>query len=79
MPPIPGDFNNDGKVDNGDYLTWRKANGTNNALPNDNGLGTPIGQAHFDLWRQRFGNTPGAAAVAADWAAVRFPNRQRCC
>ena len=54
--PLPGDFNNDGKVDAGDYMTWRKANGTSNALLNDNGLGTPIGQAHLDLWRQQFGN-----------------------
>jgi autotransporter-associated beta strand protein len=60
--PLPGDFNNDGKVDTGDYLTWRKANGTNTALPNDNGLGTPIGQAHLNLWRQHFGNTPGAGS-----------------
>jgi fibronectin-binding autotransporter adhesin len=60
--PIPGDFNNDGIIDNGDYLTWRKNFGTNNALANDNGLGTPIGQAHLDLWRQHFGNTPGAGS-----------------
>jgi autotransporter-associated beta strand protein len=60
--PIPGDFNNDGVVDNGDYLTWRKNYGTNNVLANDNGLGTPIGQAHWDLWRQHFGSTPGAGS-----------------
>ena len=54
--PLPGDFNNDGKVDAGDYMTSAKANGTSNALLNDNGLGTPIGQAHLDLWRQQFGN-----------------------
>jgi fibronectin-binding autotransporter adhesin len=60
--PLAGDFNNDGKVDAADYLTWRKANGTSNPLPNDNGLGTPIGQAHLSLWRQHFGNTPGAGS-----------------
>ncbi len=48
---VPGDFNNDGKVDAGDYVTWRKNNGTNNALPNDNGLGVPITSAHYDLSR----------------------------
>lgn len=58
--PLPGDFNNDGEVDNGDYLTWRKAYGSNVALANDNGLGTPIGDAHLSLWRQRFGNTSGS-------------------
>lgn len=56
--PLPGDFNNDGKVDNSDYVTWRKNNGANIALPNDNGLGAPIGQAHYDLWRQSYGNIP---------------------
>ncbi len=40
---LPGDFNSDGKVDAADYVTWRKNNGTNNVLANDNGLGTPIG------------------------------------
>ena len=28
----PGDFNNDGKVDAGDYATWRKNNGANATL-----------------------------------------------
>jgi autotransporter-associated beta strand protein len=59
---LPGDFNSDGKVDAGDYVTWRKNNGTNNALANDNGLGTPVGQGHFDLWRANFGNPPGAGS-----------------
>jgi fibronectin-binding autotransporter adhesin len=58
--PLAGDFNSDGKVDNGDYLTWRKAYGSDSALANDNGLGTPIGDAHLVLWRQRFGNTSGS-------------------
>jgi fibronectin-binding autotransporter adhesin len=57
---LAGDFNNDGKVDAGDYLLWRKNNGTNNALPNDNGLGTPIGNGHFNLWRANYGRPPGA-------------------
>jgi hypothetical protein len=59
---INGDFNSDGKVDAGDYDTWRKNNGTNNALANDNGLGTPISVAHYNLWRQNFGKPPGAGS-----------------
>ncbi len=59
---LPGDFNSDGKVDAGDYVSWRKNNGTNNALPNDNGLGTPITSAHYDLWRANFGNPPGSGS-----------------
>jgi hypothetical protein len=61
-PGLPGDFNSDSKVDAGDYATWRKNNGTNNALANDNGLGTPIGPNHFNLWRQNFGNPPGSGS-----------------
>jgi fibronectin-binding autotransporter adhesin len=73
--PLAGDFNNDGKVDAGDYITWRKANGTNNALLNDNGLGTPIGQAHLDLWRQNFGTTrgPGSGTGSSDLNSGTIP------
>ena len=59
---LPGDFNSDGKVDAGDYVTWRKNNGTSNALANDNSLGTPIGPAHYALWRSNFGKPPGAGS-----------------
>jgi hypothetical protein len=52
-----GDFNGDTLVDAGDYVTWRKYNGTNHALPNDSGLGTPIGAAHYDLWRNNFSHS----------------------
>jgi Concanavalin A-like lectin/glucanases superfamily len=58
----PGDFNSDDKVDAADYVIWRKNDGTNNALENDNNLGTPIGPAHYDLWRTNFGNPPGSGA-----------------
>lgn len=64
---LPGDFNSDGKVDSGDYATWRKAfdgspTAPNAALANDNGLGTPITTAHYNLWRANFGNPPGAGS-----------------
>jgi autotransporter-associated beta strand protein len=68
-----GDFNSDGKVDAGDYVTWRKNNGTNNALPNDNGLGTPVGTAHYDLWRANFGNPPASGSGRATGAVVVVP------
>jgi hypothetical protein len=75
--PIPGDFNSDGKVDNGDYLTWRKAYGSNVALANDNGLGTPIGDAHLALWRQRFGNT-SASGSGGGLASGTIPEPAAC-
>jgi hypothetical protein len=62
----PGDFNNDGKVDAGDYATWRKNETANAALPNDNGAGNQA--ARFALWRANFGNPSGAAAGLAGGA-----------
>jgi fibronectin-binding autotransporter adhesin len=59
---VNGDFNNDGKVDAQDYITWRKNNTTSNPLPNDNGLGTPIGPSHYTLWRSNFGKPPGSGS-----------------
>ena len=73
---FPGDFNSDGKVDAGDYVTWRKNDGTNNALANDGGLGTPVGSAHYNLWRQKSATRP-APVVAADRATPRCLNRAR--
>ncbi len=71
---LPGDFNSDGKVDAGDYVSWRKNNGTNNALPNDNGLGTPITSAHYDLWRANFGSgSPGSGSSLGGSSAVPEP------
>jgi hypothetical protein len=64
-PGLPGDFNADGKVDAADYVTWRKNNGTNNALPNDGGLGTPITSAHYELWKENFGDMAGSGGGAA--------------
>jgi hypothetical protein len=64
-PGVPGDFNADGKVDAADYVTWRENNGTNNALPNDGGLGTPINSAHYDLWKANFGDMAGSGGGAA--------------
>jgi hypothetical protein len=75
---LPGDFNSDGKVDAGDYVTWRKNDGTNNALANDNGLGTPVGANHYALWRANFGNPPGAGSGGLEGAAVPEPATLAC-
>jgi fibronectin-binding autotransporter adhesin len=71
---VNGDYNNDGKVDADDYITWRKNNGTNNALVNDNGLGTPVGQAQYTLWRSNYGKPPGSGTGAlGDGSTVPEP------
>src|SRR4029077_11915481 len=56
---VAGDFNSDGVVNTGDYVTWKKYQGTSHALANDNGLGVPIGTGHYNLWRGQFGKSPG--------------------
>ncbi len=62
QPPVglPGDFNNDTKVDAADYATWRKNEVANAALANDNGVGNQT--ARYDLWRANFGNPPGSGS-----------------
>jgi autotransporter-associated beta strand protein len=71
--PLLGDFNNDGTVDMGDYITWRKANGTNIALLNDNGLGAPVRLEHFTLWQQHFGSTPGSGTNGGGLGSGTIP------
>jgi hypothetical protein len=62
VPGLAGDFNNDGKVDAGDYPIWRK-NSSNASLPNDNGLTTQADR--FNLWRANFGKPPGSGSGLA--------------
>lgn len=71
--PLPGDFNQDGIVDAGDYVRWQKNNGTNSSLPNDNGLGTPVGQAHYNLWRAKFGNVSGSGGGSTIGGVAEVP------
>jgi hypothetical protein len=72
--PLVGDYNSNGVVDAADYDMWRKNNAINNALPNDNGLGTPIGQSHYNLWRAHFGQSGGSGLEAVASATVPEPS-----
>ncbi len=65
-----GDFNEDGKVDAGDYVAWRKNTG-GGALPNDDGAADQA--ARYALWRSNFGNPPGAGSGLGE-AAVPEPS-----
>jgi hypothetical protein len=60
-----GDYNADGAVDAADYVVWRKNDGTSNPLPNDNGLGTPVGAAHYALWQGSFGASGGGGGFGS--------------
>jgi len=51
---LPGDFNEDGRVDAADYVVWRK------------GLGSIYTLTHYHVWRAHFGAAPaGEAAILA--------------
>jgi hypothetical protein len=65
---VPGDFDASGTVDAADYTTWRDDLGSETALVNDDGLGTPIGQAHYQLWKDNFGNS--AVAESGPYAML---------
>jgi autotransporter-associated beta strand protein len=72
-PGIEGDFNNDGLVGAEDYVVWKKFEGVEADLPNDNDLGGAVGPAEYAMWQQNFnpdgsgggspGNVPEPAAV----------------
>ena len=58
---VPGDYNNDGKVDDADYLVWR-ANFGKSVTPGTLGDGTMNGvvdAADFAVWRKNLGATSG--------------------
>jgi hypothetical protein len=63
-PPVAGDYNQDGSIDAADYTVWRDSLGSNDALPNDGGLGTPISSLHYDFWKARFGASGSGTATA---------------
>jgi hypothetical protein len=54
----PGDLNNDGHVDAGDYVYWRK-----NGLP----------QLEYDVWRANYGSPPGAGSSFSQGGSVPEP------
>ncbi|MCC7473872.1 MAG: PEP-CTERM sorting domain-containing protein [Pirellulales bacterium] len=70
-PPagVPGDYNDDGKVDAADYVLWRKGGPLANEVATI-GSTTP---EDYTEWRARFGNPPGAGAGLGGNAAVPEP------
>lgn len=58
---LPGDYNNSGRVDAADYVTWRK------------GLGTTYSLSDYGVWRSHFGQTAASGTGSAVNAAVPEP------
>jgi len=65
---VPGDYNNNGKVDAADYVLWKSGGPLANEVDNP---GTVNG-ADYTEWRARFGN-PGSGAAQGDNAGVPEP------
>jgi hypothetical protein len=59
----PGDFNEDGVVDQADYTDWRANETANLPLPNDGGVATQA--ERYDVWAANYGNPPGGGSGAA--------------
>jgi autotransporter-associated beta strand protein len=60
IPPLAGDYNEDGTVDAADFLVWRDNLGSETSLPNDDTSG--VGQDDWDRWAANFGQTNGNGA-----------------
>lgn len=87
--PLPfstpsADYNNNGTVDAGDYVVWRKnlgATGTPGSVPGDGTssdlFGTPNGivdQFDYEFWRSKYSITSGSGAASAlDGSSVPEP------
>jgi autotransporter-associated beta strand protein len=61
MVGVPGDFNNNGTVDAGDYVLWRKGGPLQNEMSSP---GTVDAQDYTD-WRSQFGKPPGSGSSLA--------------
>jgi hypothetical protein len=66
---IPGDYNQNGVVDEADYVLWRDQLGSGTALPNDDTAG--VGNDDYSRWRAHFGQTgSGSGATLSDSGAA---------
>jgi T5SS/PEP-CTERM-associated repeat protein len=67
---IPGDYNNNGTVDAGDYILWRKGGPLQNEVDNP---GTVNAQDYVE-WKARFGNTgSGSGSIGGSSAQAAVP------
>jgi autotransporter-associated beta strand protein len=63
--PVVGDYNNDGKVDSSDYLTWRSQSGAATIANRDPNITGSVGQADYASWRAHFGQLAASGSGAA--------------
>ena len=69
-PPIPGDFDSSGTVDNQDYNIWTSTFGSTVDLRADGNLNGIVDAADFTIWRDHLGQSnPGAGSGGAALAS----------
>ena len=65
-PPVaPGDFNQDGRVDAGDYMAWRTSFSSTNKLAADGNGNGIVDAADYVVWRKLARNSADALATSA--------------
>jgi hypothetical protein len=65
LPPLPGDYTHDGKVDAGDYVVWRNTLGASAAFfsgADGDGSGV-IDSGDYGVWRANFGRSNGGVGM----------------
>jgi hypothetical protein len=66
---LPGDYNNNGTVDAGDYVLWRKGGPLSNEVDNPG----VVNSQDYTEWRARFGNPNPGSGSSLGAAAVPEP------
>lgn len=74
IPPVPGDFNQDGTVDTADYVFYRNRYDTIGPIPNGSG-NTIVYDYDLVIWRANFGHTfdPVSSALGLGSQSVPEP------
>jgi hypothetical protein len=71
---LPGDYNDDGLIDTGDYVVWRKTMGENGIGLDADGSGNgTVGPEDYEVWSQGFADMDLAAAGSMGIVSVPEP------
>jgi hypothetical protein len=72
---VAGDYNDDGRVDAADYVSWRSSLGQVGAgLAADGNGDLHVNQADYEVWRLNVGTTLGGNSASGSLSAVPQPN-----
>jgi hypothetical protein len=72
-PTLAGDYNGDGIVSAGDYVTWRRAMDSGGTLLNETASIGTVDQADYAVWRANIGSPGAGSGSTAGASAVPEP------